>query len=88
MSHKQSVIKFGTGADKMEIIVGYDSKEPENYTVNYAYHNGKDVSDFYRFCESRQECILYPQIIEGIASDICTERMNKRQISKSKLQIT
>ena len=84
MSIKQSVIKFATGADKMEIIVNYDSKEPENYLVTYAGHNGNDVTNFYRFCESQNECIMYPQIIEGIASDICIARLNKFQTTNSK----
>ena len=89
MSLRQSVIKFAAATDKMEIIVNYDTREPENYQVTYAGQNGKDVTDFYRFCETIQECILYPQIIEGIAGDICARRVakSKLQIPSSRLQI-
>ncbi len=83
MARKQSVIRFAVGVDNMEIIVTYDTKEPENYIVTYAYHNGKDVTDFYHFCETQQECLLYPQIVEGIAGEICGERLFSR---KSKVE--
>jgi len=77
MAQKRSVIKFAVGTDSIEVIVTYDTKEPENYMVTYAYHNGKDVTDFYHFCEQQNECLLYPQIVEGIAGDMCSARKLK-----------
>lgn len=76
---KQATIHFSIGSDKMEIVVEYDRKEPENYTVVFANHNGRDVTDFYRFCEAQNEALFYPQIVEGIAREIGTERIEKRQ---------
>lgn len=76
---KQTTIHFAIGSDKMEIVVEYNPEAPEEYTVVFAYHNGFDVTNFYRFCESQQEAILYPQIVEGIVHEICTERLEKRR---------
>ena len=79
--HRQSVIRWGAAPNDMELTVTYDTKEPENYLVKNAYHNGKDITDFYHYCETRDECLLYPQIIEGIAREMCAERIAKRLIS-------
>lgn len=72
---KQIPVKFTIGNDNMEIIVEYDMRYTEYYAVIFAYHNGTDVTEFYRFCEQQKECLFYPQIVEGIAREECGRRI-------------
>lgn len=68
---KQIPVKFPIGKGQCEVIVQYNEREPENYTVVFASHNGKDVTDFYRDCELEKECLYSSQICEGIHREEC-----------------
>jgi len=72
-----TIARFEIGNDKVEVEVQYDRKEPETYEIKHAYHNGNDVTEFYAFADANGEGLFYPQIVEAIAHDMCTERLEK-----------
>jgi len=72
---QQTVIKIKFGDDEVEVVVSYDRKDPGNYTVIFASHNENDVTDFYRLCEAQNEALFYGYIIDGIAEEICSNRI-------------
>ena len=73
---KEFAFTIHKGEHTLQICVKYDPKQPENYEVTGAYHNGIDVTEFYQMCEAEKETLFCYDIITAIAEDICTKRVD------------